>query len=116
MATQVGNTAHNLIKSIKIAQRSLGGTTESHVLAMQTESVFIAGESKDIRRVFVKTKDSGEYFNIGWILTNDVDHCMICNSEFGMMNGKHHCRACGNIVCSTCCPDKGKFITSLFLS
>ncbi|GMH62010.1 hypothetical protein TrST_g14157 [Triparma strigata] len=28
--------------------------------------------------------------------------CLICKKEFGLFNGKHHCRSCGDAVCSAC--------------
>ena len=109
MAEQVDSSAHVLMKAIKAAQRHIGGTTQPHVLALQTEHVIISGSNKEIRRVFVKTTDSGEYFNVGWILANDLDNCMICNAEFGVLTSKNHCRGCGNLVCSKCSPETGKF-------
>ncbi len=36
---------------------------------------------------------------------------MECNSEFGFFNRKHHCRACGNVICSTCSPYKANIPT-----
>ena len=107
IASQVDSTAHILMKAIKVSQRQIGGTTQPHVIALQTEHVLMAGISKEIRRVFAKASDSGEYLNIGWILANDLDNCMICNAEFGVLTSKNHCRACGNLVCGKCCPETG---------
>ena len=33
---------------------------------------------------------------------SDGDECSKCHSEFGLMQRKHHCRACGNIFCNKC--------------
>jgi len=105
--SRVGDTATMLIKDKKIASRALGGKSEPHVIAVQTETIFVAGIRKEVHRLFVKTADSADYNNVGWVLTNGVDHCMICNAEFGAFTSMYHCRACGNIICSKCCPDKG---------
>jgi hypothetical protein len=107
MESRIGDTATTLIKDKKIASRALGGKSEPHVIAVQTETVFVGGVRKEVHRLFVKTSDSADYKNVGWVLFNGVDHCMICNCEFGAFTSMYHCRACGNIVCSKCCPDKG---------
>jgi len=33
---------------------------------------------------------------------SDGDECSKCHSEFGLVQRKHHCRACGNIFCNKC--------------
>ena len=33
---------------------------------------------------------------------HEGSECSKCNSEFGLINRKHHCRACGGIFCSKC--------------
>ena len=38
-----------------------------------------------------------------WIPDAKVNGCMLCKDEFSFLNRKHHCRACGQIYCSTCC-------------
>lgn len=113
--SRIGDTATTLFKDKKIAARSLGGKSEPHVIAVQTETVFMGGVRKEVQRLFVKTADSADYANVGWVLTNGVDHCMICNTEFGAFTSMYHCRACGNIVCSKCCPDKGIIFELLHL-
>lgn len=105
MQEQVEATAHNIIRAVKIGERDRTGGPK--VLALQPESVIVGGHQLEVRRVFVKTRDSAEYFNVGWILSNDLDNCMICNSEFGVFSPKYHCRACGNLVCAKCSPDEG---------
>lgn len=37
-----------------------------------------------------------------WIPNSRILHCALCNSEFGTYDQKHHCRLCGNGLCSTC--------------
>lgn len=37
-----------------------------------------------------------------WIPNSRILHCALCNNEFGQFDQKHHCRLCGNGLCSTC--------------
>jgi hypothetical protein len=59
-----------------------------------------------IRRVFISTYDSRNYSNLGWVITEDINSCMICDTPFQSFSinnaSHHHCRGCGNIVCSKC--------------
>ncbi|EEB15937.1 zinc finger protein FYVE domain-containing protein, putative [Pediculus humanus corporis] len=38
-----------------------------------------------------------------WIPDNFTSNCMECNCKFTMIKRRHHCRACGRILCSKCC-------------
>lgn len=60
-------------------------------------------EVRIIRRVFVKeTKGIDHYSELGWVLSPDIQECMVCASEFGFVLWKHHCRACGSVICNSC--------------
>ncbi|XP_073229814.1 uncharacterized protein [Porites lutea] len=37
-----------------------------------------------------------------WIPDARVTMCMSCTSPFTLTNRRHHCRACGNVVCGSC--------------
>lgn len=41
--------------------------------------------------------------NKEWVDESVVKRCQGCKCEFGLLNRKHHCRACGCVYCSTCC-------------
>lgn len=45
---------------------------------------------------------SGEFVNPRWTPDGETSHCKICNSEFDLINRKHHCRHCGFIFCQNC--------------
>ncbi|KAJ9470851.1 GTPase-activating protein GYP2 [Diplonema papillatum] len=36
----------------------------------------------------------------------DVPVCPYCDKDFKWFRRRHHCRACGNVVCSTCSPNR----------
>lgn len=62
-----------------------------------------SSRKKVIHRIFAKSLEAPDYKDVGWILNDDVDICMLCRrSPFGMFAYKHHCKACGNIFCSEC--------------
>eukprot|EP00004_Rigifila_ramosa_P006741 TRINITY_DN17664_c0_g1_i1.p1 TRINITY_DN17664_c0_g1~~TRINITY_DN17664_c0_g1_i1.p1 ORF type:complete len:248 (+),score=37.70 TRINITY_DN17664_c0_g1_i1:22-765(+) len=37
-----------------------------------------------------------------WIPDERASQCAICLGEFGLLRSKHHCRACGHVVCEPC--------------
>jgi len=41
-----------------------------------------------------------------WTKDSMINQCMICSIVFTSFNRKHHCRACGGIVCHTCSTNK----------
>lgn len=43
-----------------------------------------------------------------WIPDNMTMFCMQCNQKFSFIKRRHHCRACGQVLCSTCCSLKAK--------
>ena len=56
------------------------------------------------RRVYMISEESGDYTEVGWVMDSSISHCMSCATEFTFWNRRHHCRACGNIVCGYCSP------------
>jgi hypothetical protein len=68
------------------------------------ENVFIGHETRTIRRVLL---DNHSY-QVGWVVDSDLDACMICIRPFSnlLFRFRHHCRACGNLVCGDCSPYK----------
>jgi len=61
----------------------------AHLYGVRVETMNIQGENIPYRRVFVKCRDSGDYTNVGWVLNEDCNYCMICQK--GLTAMKHHC-------------------------
>ncbi|XP_060533607.1 zinc finger FYVE domain-containing protein 9 [Cylas formicarius] len=38
-----------------------------------------------------------------WIPDSDASACLHCDTKFTMIKRRHHCRACGLVLCSKCC-------------
>lgn len=43
-----------------------------------------------------------------WIPDNMTMHCMQCNQKFSFLKRRHHCRACGQVLCALCASMKAK--------
>ncbi|XP_061387743.1 zinc finger FYVE domain-containing protein 9 [Musca vetustissima] len=43
-----------------------------------------------------------------WVPDNMATGCMQCAAKFTMIKRRHHCRACGKVLCSVCCSQKFK--------
>lgn len=41
-----------------------------------------------------------------WIPDSMTNQCMQCDAKFSLIKRRHHCRACGLLLCSTCCNEK----------
>jgi len=40
--------------------------------------------------------------NVEWVPDAQVTDCPICHKKFGLLLPKHHCRACGRVICGQC--------------
>merc|ERR1712018_841804 len=50
--------------------------------------------------------DDDDYYAPYWVPDDASNNCSCCKSEFTVLNRRHHCRRCGNLVCKTCCKNK----------
>ncbi|CAJ0576520.1 unnamed protein product, partial [Mesorhabditis spiculigera] len=41
-----------------------------------------------------------------WIPDADCMVCMLCSAKFTLLVRRHHCRACGRVLCAACCNEK----------
>ncbi|XP_043480801.1 zinc finger FYVE domain-containing protein 9 isoform X2 [Leptopilina heterotoma] len=41
-----------------------------------------------------------------WIPDAEAPNCMLCDVKFNVIKRRHHCRACGKVLCSKCCSMK----------
>ena len=106
------NTFHNDYNNNSNKINSIFSPSSTQSLSSSSSS------SRIVRRIYVFTNNPelGRYHKLGWILDDDIDNCMLCNVSFQQYNcnsfsiyssNKHHCRACGNIICASCCSSTG---------
>ncbi|KAL6421333.1 hypothetical protein ACFW04_014782 [Cataglyphis niger] len=38
-----------------------------------------------------------------WVPDSDAPSCMLCDIKFTVLKRRHHCRACGKVLCNRCC-------------
>lgn len=43
-----------------------------------------------------------------WIPDEEAPQCMNCNQRFTVIRRRHHCRACGRVLCSNCCSSRAR--------
>ncbi|XP_017793357.1 PREDICTED: zinc finger FYVE domain-containing protein 9-like isoform X2 [Habropoda laboriosa] len=43
-----------------------------------------------------------------WVPDSDAASCMLCDVKFTVLKRRHHCRACGKVLCNKCCSMKYK--------
>lgn len=57
-----------------------------------------------VRRVYLETLDSSSLTSVGWVVNEHMGFCMSCLKTFNLFNRRHHCRACGLLICGECSP------------
>ncbi len=91
-----------------VAQQNIQILT-TFITDLRREDGIEQGTRRKFHRVFVQCTDSTvNYRRLGWIVSADVEHCMICYQPFEsvLRSHKHHCRACGNVICHHCSEHK----------
>eukprot|EP00128_Syssomonas_multiformis_P009845 Colp12_sorted_trinity150504_noHs@3646 len=58
------------------------------------------------RRVEVKKVALQSMYSVPWVMNSQSCQCMRCDSSFGVLRWKHHCRGCGFLVCHSCSTSK----------
>lgn len=43
---------------------------------------------------------------VDWIDSRTVTNCAECHDKFTVLNRKHHCRQCGQVICKKCSPER----------
>jgi hypothetical protein len=86
------------VKKLQVGKND-GFTAYDNAL-MQVEEVQLGKKTKLVRKIYVL---AGPY-KVGWVVDIDVNCCMICLHRWSWTRFRHHCRACGKLVCSKCSP------------
>ena len=77
----------------------------SMVTCILDDKAIVKGNVYKVLRLFVRTQDSKDLANVGWILEENIFLCLLCGRDFKHTSDDHkkfHCHACGNLVCEKC--------------
>lgn len=72
-------------------------------------SMYVENIKRDNHPFYGSTPPKKDYIlmnnkqNSLWVNHNYVYHCQTCEVKFSIVNRKHHCRACGRVICWNCC-------------
>lgn len=77
----------------------------------QEEEEEAVGQSGHLTQMYSPDYSELEQSGLGyeapvWIPDSDAPVCMMCQAKFTMWKRRHHCRACGKVLCSACCNQK----------
>jgi hypothetical protein len=102
----------------KFAEMLSGGLPE--ISAADPESVQVSSTFYDNRATVHKlwlqeakysqsiASPSGSNTSVAvWRADAHATQCFVCSSSFNLFRRRHHCRRCGEVVCSTCSPGLG---------
>lgn len=68
-------------------------------------------QMNDSHQVSIMANDVDYEFNLGeiapyWVPDTQSNKCMRCAIKFSIIRRRHHCRACGQLLCSNCCSER----------
>lgn len=84
---------------------ALNSAIEDHVSRKATFHA-VNGQQDNIQ--FISPDEAGKIGNSApvWIPDRRVTMCQNCAVEFSVLVRRHHCRACGKVICATCSANK----------
>ncbi|RNA11299.1 FYVE and coiled-coil domain-containing 1-like isoform X1 [Brachionus plicatilis] len=101
----------NELNELKLFYQDLIQKNSSQIQQLEADNVEI--KKRLIKLIKEKAElwqkaDNLEYENLlktnsMWLDDSNVSNCMNCNSQFGILLRKHHCRICLKIYCYYCC-------------
>ncbi|KAJ3293244.1 hypothetical protein HK104_004641 [Borealophlyctis nickersoniae] len=89
------------VDTLKEKQDWIGAINDAINVLLKNQSTLRAEQGDDQYRT-LKKKKMNEFSAPVWIPDEFAPNCMVCNQEFHMFLRKHHCRACGKVVCHAC--------------
>ncbi|CAG8434947.1 7701_t:CDS:10 [Ambispora gerdemannii] len=75
---------------------------EEYLCAKRTLKIAEDNVSLDRKDTFKRKRIVDNYHAPVWVPDTSTDRCMNCSDEFTIFRRKHHCRACGKIICHAC--------------
>jgi hypothetical protein len=88
------------------SKKTVAKAAKNSGISYGTDSMELFGEIVEVKRVMVANQVD---YTVGWVMDNQTNSCMRCNSQFSMMTWRHHCRSCGFVICKSCGDKKLNF-------
>ncbi|XP_037713477.1 zinc finger FYVE domain-containing protein 9 [Drosophila subpulchrella] len=105
---QTGNSTPGQDETPEIQQ---GQSQPAEVMEGAAGAGVIPGEDEEESPIYEAVGYSDPHANLGkvppiWVPDNMAGQCMQCQQKFTMIKRRHHCRACGKVLCSVCCSQR----------
>lgn len=95
-------SSHDELKVQVLELSKLLRTAPGRFRAAQADLSYAQQILKEIEAVWEKEMEDREKRRPPWMPDSSANECMKCKSKFGLFRRRHHCRACGLILCSNC--------------
>jgi len=105
---QTGNSTPGQDETPEIQQ---GQSQPAEVMEGAEGAGVVPGEDEEESPIYEAVGYSDPHANLGkvppiWVPDNMAGQCMQCQQKFTMIKRRHHCRACGKVLCSVCCSQR----------
>ncbi|XP_043947667.1 zinc finger FYVE domain-containing protein 9 [Drosophila biarmipes] len=105
---QTGNSTPGEDETPEIQQ---GQSQPADVMEGAAGAGVVLGEDDEESPIYEAVGYSDPHANLGkvppiWVPDNMAGQCMQCQQKFTMIKRRHHCRACGKVLCSVCCSQR----------
>ena len=81
---------------------------------VRKEIIIINNDEIEIFRLYIEIIGSKSYKHVGWVVNESLHQCMICHNDLNILQRKHHCRICGNIIChQRTCMNKNCYVKDM---
>lgn len=109
---QPSSSLLSLLCNVSRAAEQTGNDEVVQLVDIRRLDLRVKGVQFALLRCFIRCPTSGVFGNVGWIVNDCVDSCLICFEHFSIFRWKHHCRACGTLVCAQCCNYRAQIMTA----
>ncbi|XP_014218301.1 zinc finger FYVE domain-containing protein 9 isoform X2 [Copidosoma floridanum] len=96
----------NVVSTINVSDNSTAGALHNNQETSDAEGDKDSGRAPSPDVSDSSSMESGSMLGKQppfWVPDGDAPNCMLCNTKFTVYKRRHHCRACGKVLCHKCC-------------